>query len=297
MKLKTDVMLLEEKMINTSKKKIIAIFAALLVVAAVALAVLLLSGDKADNSKNNSDEETVTISPNQSQYGELIPVEDSKYLWQYGMQTVSDERPSEAPTTEKDELTSEEAVTLNEPQTYYEQITNWMGESVTDENGQAVTEIHNVTRPQEQTEIVTDEDGEQITENLPLVGAQGERWAQGVSDGKKYTGMTIYLNGDYKIKNSSVMVLTMSENSGLINIPGNLVYNLSKGTCTIGTVKYQNMASVETSGGRTIVNLTIPPMLCPDVNKTTSLQAKTTLSTFMDANTGDYIPEFTVSVK
>ncbi len=284
-------------MIDASKKKIIAIFAALLVVAAVALAALLLNGDEADKSKTNSDEETVTVSPNQSQYGELIPVEDSKYLWQYGMQTVSDERPSEVSTTEKDESSLEEVTTLNEPQTYYEQVTNWMGESVTDEDGQAVTEIHNVTQPQEQTEIVTDEDGEEITESLPLVGGQGERWAQGISDGKNYTGMKIYLNGDYNIKNSSVMVMTLSEKSGLIPLKGNLVYNLSKGTCTIGTVKYRNMASVAKSDGRTVVTLTIPQMLRPDVSDTTTFRANSTLSTFMDANTGDYIPEFTVSVK
>ncbi len=197
---------------------------------------------------------------------------------------------------------------------YIETVTDENGEAVTDENGEAVTEVYSeivtttlppVYATDENGEAITDEEGSAVTETTTeekttaIVGGIGNSeskyWAQGVSDGEKYVRMKIYIDGEYDVKSSSVMSLTLREKTGLINLPDTLVYNLSKGTCSIGTKKYSEMAYVTKSAGQTVVTLIIPEEARPNVADTTSFSAKSTISTFNDGN-GNYLDEFTVSV-
>ncbi len=300
-------------MTDNAKKKTIAVFAMLLVVVAVSLILLLLfeEGGETDRGESGTAEETTIASATQPWSG-LIPVVDSKFLWQYGYQQLANEHPSEVPATSQDGLEQDGAV--NEPQTYFEQITNWRGESVTDDAGNAVTEVHTRPPAQAYTEALTDANGEVVTDSNgdPVTGAaaqerttavvggfgdpQSNQLAQGISDGEKFTRMKIYLNGDYDIQKSSVMRMVLRERSGLLVLPDSLVYNLSNGNCSMGTKKFGNMAYVTKSGGQTVVTLIIPESARPNVKDTTSLQAASTISTFKNSSTGEYIDEFTVAV-
>lgn len=204
------------------------------------------------------------------------------------------------------------------PQTtvYTEYVTNGYGENITDENGEPVTEIHSeVVTTAPPPVYVTDANGEQLTDEngnpvtrpgttaaeitTAAVGgnASGEsEWAQGFSDGEKYVRMKIYLDGEYDIHRSSVMILTLREKSGMISMPDTLTYNLFKGTCSLSpTKKYNDMAYVTKTGGQTVVTLIIPEEARPLVSQTTSFTASSTISTFRDGN-GNNIDEFTVSV-
>ncbi len=340
-------------MSKSAKNKIVAVFAVFLIAVAVGLSVLLLMGDE-NEPELPSDEilglENTTAFPTfqQDNAGLALQV-DSKYLWEYGHQHISNERPVEL-NTKKEETTTYKSVL--ELYTYVQEVTNESGEKVTDESGNAVTEVGTLSNIKVFTEFVTDENGEKVTgedgepitevrsefvtqppkpvyvtdengENITdengepvtempttaapvtqgpttaVVGSRGDGdsnvWAQGMSDGEEYISMKIYIDGEYDIKSSSVMTLTLRENSGLVNIPDTLTYNLSKGTCNVSPTKRHNdMAYVTKSGGQTIVTLIIPEGSRPSVANTTTFRAKSTLSTFSQGR--DYLDEFTVSV-
>ncbi len=197
------------------------------------------------------------------------------------------------------------------------ELTDENGEVITDEYGNAVTEVYSelvtagsapVQVTDENGEAVTNDNGEAVTATEPaeeerttaVVGGVNttgaSQWAQGVSDGEKYVRMKIYMDGEYDTrKNNSVMTMSLSQNGNVLNIPDTLVYNLSKGTCTIGAKKYSNMAFVTKSGGQTIVTLIIPENARPNVADTTEFKASSTVSTFLDSSE-EFIDEFTVSV-
>lgn len=267
----------------------------------------------------------------------LTPVYDTKYLWEYGWQHISVNKPY---SIKKDESVSYEEDTTaeeEEPETYTEIVTNWKGEPVTDENGDPVTEVRRAPETKLHSETVTDENGEpvldengepmttMISEKLPpavtdengeeqtdengekvtekttaivtkeqVVGARAS--AAGVTDGETYTRMIITIDGDLSVTNSSVMSVTLRENSGLVNIPNTLVYNLGKGTCTLSPGKQVGQSCyVNSGGGKTTVTLIIPESARPQQQNTTVFRASSTISTFRDAS-GRSIDEFTVSV-
>lgn len=340
-------------MSKSAKNKITAVMALLFIGIAVGLSVFLLMDEGDEPELPSVDDLAVqeqttafpTYKPQDS--GLAIPV-DSKYLWEYGGQHISSDRPI-ALETKKNETTTYKSVlelltyvqevtdasgekvtdesgnavtevgTFSNIKYFTEYITDEFGENVTDENGEPVTEMRSeyLTQPTEPVyvtdengENITDENGEPVTEELTtsppitmgpttaVVGSKPEDsniWAQGISDGEKYTSMKIYIDGEYDIKSSSVMTLTLRENTGLVNIPDTLTYNLSKGTCNVSpTKKHSDMAYVTKSGGQTIVTLLIPEESRPFVADTTTFRAKSTLSTFSQGR--DYLDEFTVSV-
>lgn len=339
-------------MSKSDKNKIVAVMAILLIGVAVALSVLLLM-EEGDEPALPSDDVIPTPEQmedlptfNQGNSGLALQV-DSKYLWEYGGQRVSSDRPNELNT--KKETTTYKSVL--ELMTVVQEVTNASGEKVTDQDGNAVTEIGTLANIKYYPEYITDANGEKVTgedgepvtemrseyitkapepvyvtdangENItdengdlvteipttaapvpqgPTTAVVGSRpegsnvWAQGMSDGEKYTTMKIYIDGEYDVKSSSVMTLTLREKSGLVSIPDTLTYNLSKGTCNVSpTKKHGDMAYVTKSGGQTIVTLIIPEDARPSVDNTTTFRAKSTLSTFNSG--GDYLDEFTVSV-
>lgn len=338
-------------MSKSSKNKIVAVLAVFLIGVAVALSALLLMEESepalpSDNDIPAIEDMSDLPSFNPQNAGGAVQV-DSKYLWEYGGQHISSERPNEL-NTKKETTTYKSALelytviqqvtdangenvtdeqgnavtevgTLSDIKYYPEYVTDTNGEYVTDENGVPVTEMRSeyVTKAPDPV-YVTDENGENITdengdfvteipttappvEQGPTTAAVGSRpeganiWAQGMNDGEKYTTMKIYIDGEYDIKSSSVMTLTLREKSGLVNIPDTLTYNLSKGTCNVSpTKKHSDMAYVTKSGGQTIVTLIIPEEARPAVANTTTFRAKSTLSTFNYG--GEYLDEFTVSV-
>ena len=335
-------------MTKKAKNRTITVVALTFSVVATVLSIKLLTDDSflsTDPGDSVLTPEQVT-EPGTEVYDGLIPVVESKYLWEYGWQQIASDKPKEIPTTKKDEtvsLTAERA----EPSTYYEVVTNWRGEPVTDEDGKAVTEIRTVPQTVKHVEYITDENGEKltgadgkpvtevrtevVTTKAPPVAVTDENgekmtdedgkvvtqattvarttayvtnttaigakyWAQGVTDGETYVRMKIYLDGEYNISRSSVMTLTLRESSGLVSIPNTLTYNLSKGTCSVSpTKKYNEMAYVSHSGGKTVVTLIIPESSRPLSKNTTTFRASSTLSTFTDSD-GNHIDEFTVSV-
>ena len=192
------------------------------------------------------------------------------------------------------------------PQTtvYTEYVTDENGESVTDENGNLVTEIHSevvTTAPPPvyvtdvNGEPITDENGSFVTEVITtqpevttaVVGSRPDGatvWAQGFSDGTRYTRMKIYIDGEYDITKSSVMTLTLRESGNVVPTYDTLTYNLYKGVCTLSPGnKQEGMATVTKSAGQTIVTLIIPE------------EAQPTISTFRDSS-GQNIDDFSVSV-
>lgn len=338
-------------MSKSSNNKVVAVLAVFLIGVAVALSALLLMEESEPALPSDSEIPPVEAMSNLPSYnpqnsGGAVQV-DSKYLWEYGGQHISSERPNELNTKKEtttyksvlelftviqqvtdangENVTDEQGNAVTEVGTasnikyYPEYVTDANGESVTDENGVPVTEMRSeyITRAPEPV-YVTDANGENITdengafvtevpttappvEEGPTTAAVGSRpeganvWAQGMSDGEKYTTMKIYIDGEYDIKSSSVMTLTLREKSGLVNMPDTLTYNLSKGTCSLSPTKKQNdMAYVTQSAGQTIVTLIIPEEARPAVSNTTTFRAKSTLSTFNSG--GEYLDEFTVSV-
>lgn len=340
-------------MSKSAKNKITAVFAVLFIGVAVGLSVFLLMGEGDEPELPSIDDIAVqgqntafpTYAPDNSGAAQQV---DSKYLWEYGGQHISNDRPV-ALETKKNETTTYKSVL--ELMTFVQDVTDASGEKVTDESGNTVTEVGTFSNIKYYTEFVTDENGEQVTgedgepvtethseyltqptepeyvtdengENITdengepmteevttvppvttgpttaVVGSKPENanvWAQGMSDGEKYTSMKIYIDGEYDIKSSSVMTLTLRENSGIVNIPDTLTYNLSKGTCNVSpTNKHSGMAYVTKSGGQTIVTLIIPEEARPLVADTTTFRAKSTLSTFSQGR--DYLEEFTVTV-
>lgn len=340
-------------MSKSAKNKIVAVLALLLIGVAVGLSVFLLSGNEDEPQLPSADvvpaPDQTTAFPTYTPDSDLALQVDSKYLWEYGNQSISNERPSDLETKKNQETTTyksvlelatvfqgvtnadgeavtnedgsqvTEVITYTNIKTYSEYVTDENGEKVTDENGVPVTEIHSeyltkapdpVYVTDENGENITDENGSAVTEvpttsppvtqgpTTAVVGSKAEGsnvWAQGMSNGEKYISMKIYIDGEYDVKSSSVMTLTLRENSGLVNIPDTLTYNLSKGTCNTSlTEKHSDMAYVTKSGGQTIVTLIIPESARPSVSDTTTFRAKSTLSTFSQGS--DYLDEFTVSV-
>lgn len=146
--------------------KVIGASAIILLLLAVVLSVLLLTDDgqsSASENKTQTPAQSTTAEPT-TQYTGLIPVVQSKYLWQYGSQQIASQRPVEI-STEPEESSGEISTEyVYVPETYYEVITNWKGEAVTGEDGSEVTEIRTKPQTTVYTEVITNENGEAVTD-------------------------------------------------------------------------------------------------------------------------------------
>lgn len=154
--------------------KPVAAAAIILLALAVILSVLLLAEDDAQvGTQQTQPQETTTQSTTAettTQYQGLIPVVQTKFLWQYGSQQIALEKPVEISTEEEESSTEAPSTTQYVPETYYEVVTNWKGEAVTGEDGSEVTEIRTKPQTTVYTEFVTNEYGENVTdENGELV--------------------------------------------------------------------------------------------------------------------------------
>lgn len=155
-------------MSKKAKNRLISFIAVIFIGVAAAMAIMLISDENLFEGKVNPNEgetqdsaEPVETEPVTQPLGGLAVVVNSKYLWEYGWQQISSQKPIEIPTTKKGD---EEESTEEEPKTYYEVVTNWKGEPVTDEDGSKVTEVHTVPKIVKYTEYVTDEGGEAVTD-------------------------------------------------------------------------------------------------------------------------------------
>lgn len=162
-------------MSGSTSKKLMIIITVLLMVLALGLSVWLLFGDSIGNKEEitmPSEFETLAIEEMTAapifQDGSLPVVVQSKYLWQYGSQKISNEKPivfeTEPPETSSTEIITEVTTTQYVPETYYEVVTNWMGLPVLDEDGSEVTEIRTKPHTVIYTEAITDENGEALTD-------------------------------------------------------------------------------------------------------------------------------------
>lgn len=147
--------------------KAVAAAAIILLAMAVILSVLLLTEDDSQSgSQQAKPQETTTQSTTAettTRYDGLIPVVQSKFLWQYGSQQLASEKPVEVSTQESSSGESP-LFTQRVPETYYEVVTNWKGEAVTGEDGSEVTEIRTKPQTTVYTEYVTNGYGENITD-------------------------------------------------------------------------------------------------------------------------------------
>lgn len=148
--------------------KAVAAAAIILLLLAVVMSVLLLADDsEADKSKDTTTTSTTlptqtTTKAPETQFNGLIPIVQTKFLWQYGSQQLALEKPIEI-STDEDESSTEPPVTQYVPETYYEVVTNWKGEAITGEDGKEVTEIRTKPQTTVYAEIVTDTNGEAVT--------------------------------------------------------------------------------------------------------------------------------------
>lgn len=155
-------------MSKKAKSRLISFIAIVFIGVAAAMAIMLISDESLFEGNSNTDEgetqdsaQPVDTPPLTHPSGGLAVVVDSKYLWEYGWQQISSQKPVEIPTTKKGD---DKESTEEEPKTYYEVVTNWKGEPVTDEEGNKVTEVHTVPKTVKYTEYVTDEGGERVTD-------------------------------------------------------------------------------------------------------------------------------------
>lgn len=152
-------------MSGKTKNTVITVVALVLIAVALFLGIQLVLGEEGvlfGEGKTEPHTEEATTQPTTAYQG-LIPIVKSKYLWEYGWQQIANERPSEIPK-EEEPASLEEVTTVYVPQTYYEPVTNWRGDTVTDEFGSEVTEVRTVPRTETFTEIITGEDGEALTD-------------------------------------------------------------------------------------------------------------------------------------
>lgn len=149
---------------NAKSKIIVALAVSLLALAAF-LTVQLLVDENGSLFERELELEDITTQPPEiisaDSSGGLTPYVTGKYLWEFGWQQISADKPIKA---EKETTTAEETTTVREPETYVEYVTNWKGERVTNENGEYVTEIRTKPHTETVTVAVTKENGEVLTD-------------------------------------------------------------------------------------------------------------------------------------
>ncbi len=331
-------------MAQDAKRTRITVLALLLLAVAVVLLVVLLTNpgltatkpdeDKLDKIGADAQTEDETI-PNDSP---LVQKVNAKFLWEYGWQSLAEEMP------EVIETTTEETTTEPVPETYYDVVTNWKGELVTDRYGQPVTQVRDMPLTAVAYEFVTDENGRiardengnviteaytvaRTTQAPPITmqdghgnivtNAHGEPVTkaakstvyvtnpssvgaayrgEGISDGDKYVGVRVVLDGEYDISTNSLMTVGMTyKESGRIRMKS-LTYNIDKLTCRASSKeKYTQMVSLAREDGKTVVTLYIPDSEQISTEQMRILSASSTLSTFR-TSTGTYIDGFSVNV-
>lgn len=147
--------------------KAVAAAAIILLALAVILSVLLLTEDDNGGALQTQPHQTTTQSTTNettTQFQGLVPVVDTKFLWQYGTQQIASDKPVENPSEEEETSHVSPLYTQRVPETYYEVVTNWKGEAVTGEDGSEVTEIRTKPQTTVYTEYVTDANGENVTD-------------------------------------------------------------------------------------------------------------------------------------
>ncbi|HBL41668.1 MAG TPA: hypothetical protein DDY98_09035 [Ruminococcaceae bacterium] len=194
----------------------------------------------------------------------------------------------------------------------YEFITDENGRIARDANGNVITDAYMVTRTTEAPpmtlldsngNMVTNAKGEPVTKttkstvyvtNPSSVGAtyQGE----GISDGEKYIGVRVVIDGQYDISTNSLMTVGMTYKEGGKIRMKSLTYNIDKLTCKVSSKeKYEQMVSFSRENGKTAVTLYIPESAQISTAQMRLLSASSTLSTFRTP-TGTYLDGFSVSV-
>ena len=152
-------------MSKSAKNKIVAVFALLFIGIAVGLSLFLLTEEEQEPDlpviDNEAPEYTTAFPTYQPDNAGAVLQVDSKYLWEYGNQHISNERPIELETKKNDETTTYKSVL--ELLTFVQEVTNEVGEAITDESGNAVTEVGTFTNIKYFTEFITDENGEKVT--------------------------------------------------------------------------------------------------------------------------------------
>ena len=126
-----------------TKKIILTALAAMFVIVAGVLSFVLLTNPQLFSSgdeENYYDEDEYEWGGDLIEGGTSIETKqkrspEAKFLWEFGWQAVAEELPSQAPTTT--------AVTTTAPvmETYYEAVTDWKGDLMTDRYGQPITQV------------------------------------------------------------------------------------------------------------------------------------------------------------
>lgn len=197
---------------------------------------------------------------------EYTAPEDAMYLWQYSLDEIASEIPLLL-----SEITTEETTALSEIVLI----------PITEENSSGTSSGADV-QPTSQPAAAT------VSPELSVS-------AQGITSEGKYTGMRIYINGEYRASTLGLLTVRIKER-GFLADQHKLTYNLYDGECTVDEdgSKHKHMASVTTSGGKTIVTVWFPNTLWMAVRDVSALTAESSYSLFRDKN-GQRLEVFNVS--
>ncbi len=194
----------------------------------------------------------------------------------------------------------------------YQLATDANGSLLRDENGNYVFDAQEVTRTTKAPpltmqdghgNIVTKSNGEPVTKvakstvrvtNPSAVGAtyQGE----GLSDGEKYTGVRVVIDGIYDVCSNGIMTVGMTYKIDRKLYNKSLTYNLERGTCRVSRDEYYTgMVDLARENDKMVVTLYIPDSSQIPVDQMRLFSASSLMSTFRDS-TGNYLDGFTVNV-
>ncbi|MBQ9552999.1 MAG: hypothetical protein IJU96_09590 [Clostridia bacterium] len=191
-------------------------------------------------------------------------------------------------------------------------MTNAAGELVRDEEGNIVTEANEVTRTTEAPpltmqdghgNIVTKPNGEPVTKiakstvhvtNPSSVGAKYR--GEGISDGEKYIGVRVVIDGTYDVCSNGVMTVGMTYKIDRKLYNKSLTYNIENGNCRVSRDEYYTgMVHLAKENNNMVITLYIPDSAQIPVDQMRLFSANSLMSTFRDS-TGSYLDGFTVNI-